>query len=41
MIDADDCIVGDNFIQVHREKDGDQIFMVVYKDNLMAWEVIR
>ena len=41
MIDADDCIVGDDYIQVHREKDGDQIFMVIYKKDLMAWEVVR
>ena len=41
MIDADDCIIRDDYIQVHRKKDNNEIFMVVYKDNLMAWEVVR
>ena len=41
MIDADDMAICDDFIQVHREKDNDEIFMVVYKSNLLAWEVVR
>lgn len=41
MIDADDMIVCDNFVKVHREKDGNENFMVIYKKDLMAWEVIR
>ena len=41
MIDADDCTICDDFIKCHREKDEDQIFMVVYKKNLMAWEVVK
>ena len=41
MIDADDMTICDDFIKTHREKDGDQIFMVIYKKDLMAWEVVR
>ena len=41
MIDADDMTICDDLIQVHREKDNDEIFMVVYKSNLLAWEVVR
>ena len=41
MIDADNANIYDDFISVHREKDGDQNFMVIYKKNLMAWEVVR
>ena len=41
MIDADDMTICDDFIRVHREKDGDQIFMAIYKKDLMAWEVVR
>lgn len=41
MIDADDMTICDDFIKLHREKDDDQNFMVVYKKDLMAWEVIR
>ena len=41
MIDADDMTICDDFIKTHREKDGDEIFMVIYKKDLMAWEVVR
>ena len=41
MIDADDCTITDDLIKCHREEDEDQIFMVVYKKDLMAWEVVR
>lgn len=41
MIDADDMTICDDFIKIHRERDEDQIFMVIYKKNLMAWEVVR
>lgn len=41
MIDADDMTVCDDFIKIHREKDGYENFMVIYKKDLMAWEVIR
>ena len=41
MIDADDMTICDNLIKVHREKDDDEIFMVIYKKDLMAWEVVR
>lgn len=40
-IDADEMTICDDFIKVHREKDGDQIFMVVYRKDLMAWKVLR
>ena len=41
MIDADDMTICANFIKVHREKDNDENFMVVYKNNLLVWEVVR
>ena len=41
MIDADDITICDDFVKAHRDNDGDQIFFVVYKKDLMAWEVIR
>ena len=41
MIDADDMTVCDDFVKVHREKDDDENFMVIYKKDLMAWEVVR
>jgi hypothetical protein len=41
MIDADEMTVCDDFIKVHREKDGNENFMVIYKKDLMAWEVVR
>lgn len=41
MIDADDMTIYNDYIQAHREKDGDDIFMVIYKKDLMAWEVVR
>lgn len=41
MIDADDMTICDDFIKTHREKDGDEIFMVIYKKDLMAWEAVR
>lgn len=41
MIDADDMTIRDDIIVVHREKDGNENFMTVYKKDLMAWEVIR
>lgn len=41
MIDADDMTICDDFIKLHREKDDDQIFMIVYKKNLLAWEVTK
>lgn len=41
MIDADGIIVCDDFIKITRDKDNGEVFMVVYKKNLMAWEVIR
>ena len=31
----------DDFIKCHREKDDNEIFMNVYKKDLMAWEVVR
>lgn len=41
MIDADDMTICDDFIKAHRDNDDDQIFFVVYKKDLMAWEVVR
>ena len=41
MIDADDMTICEDFIKVHREKDGEWIFMNIYKKYLMAWEVVR
>lgn len=41
MVDADDIILCDDFIKAHRDKDGNEIFMNVYKKDLMAWEVVR
>lgn len=41
MIDADDMTVCDDFIKVHKEKDGGENFMVIYKKDLMVWEVVR
>ena len=41
LIDADDMTICDDFIKVHREKDGGEFFMVIYKKDLMAWEVVR
>lgn len=41
IIDADEMIICDDYIKVHREKDGDEIFMVVYRKDLMVWEVVR
>lgn len=41
MIDADNMTICDDFIRVCRDKDGDEVFMVIYKKDLMAWEVVR
>ena len=41
MIDADEMIISEDHIRVCRDKDGDEVFMVVYKKDLMAWEVVR
>ena len=41
MIDADGMTICDNYIRVCRDKDGGEVFMVIYKKDLMAWEVAR
>lgn len=41
MIDADGMTICNDSIKVHREKDGGEIFMCIYKKDLMAWEVVR
>lgn len=41
MIDADDMTIYNDFIKAHRDNDDGQIFFVVYKKDLMAWEVVR
>lgn len=40
-VEADGLTICDDFIKAHRDKDGNEIFMNVYKKDLMAWEVIR
>lgn len=40
-VEADDMTICDDLIKVHRNKDGNEIFMNIYKRDLMAWEVIR
>ena len=41
MIDADEITIRDYYIEVRREKDDGKTFMVIYKKDLMAWEVVR
>lgn len=41
MIDADEITVRNYYIEVRREKDDGKYFMVIYKKDLMAWEVVR
>ena len=40
IVNADEMIICDDFIKLHREQDGDGIFMNVYKKDVMAWEVV-
>lgn len=41
MVDADDMTICGDYFKLHREKDDNQVFMNVYKKDVMAWEVIK
>ena len=41
MFDADDMTICDEFIKLHRNKNGNECFCFVYLHCLMSWEVIR